>query len=140
MKLMLYYRALLLEYLFILNWHPLKILKFPSRSSFKKSFKDLSQYQEFFQAFYKYKYFCYKLVQSFRVTCLFIGQYNTKGYDKITAADWISFLLVGSRNYSSNNLQFGFLVLAPTIAYCSLFNIGAIILRTDTYNNSGSPS
>ena len=27
---------------------------------------------------------CYKLGQGFRVTCLFTGQYNTKGYDKIT--------------------------------------------------------
>ena len=27
---------------------------------------------------------CYKLVQGFRVTCLFAGQYNTKGYDTIT--------------------------------------------------------
>ena len=26
----------------------------------------------------------YKLVQGFRVTCLFIGQYNTKGYGTIT--------------------------------------------------------
>ena len=24
---------------------------------------------------------CYKLVQGLRVTCLFTGQYNTKGYD-----------------------------------------------------------
>ena len=28
----------------------------------------------------------------------------------------------------------GFLVFAPTIAYCLLFNIGAIILRPDKYN------
>ena len=28
---------------------------------------------------------CYKLyIQGFRVTCLFPGQYNTKGYDTIT--------------------------------------------------------
>ena len=27
---------------------------------------------------------CYKLVHGFRVTCLFTGQYNTKGYDTIT--------------------------------------------------------
>ena len=27
---------------------------------------------------------CYKSVQIFRVTCLFIGQYNTKGYGTIT--------------------------------------------------------
>ena len=27
---------------------------------------------------------CYKLVQGFRVTCLFTGRYNTKGYDTIT--------------------------------------------------------
>ena len=27
---------------------------------------------------------CYKSVQSFRVTCLFTGQYNTKGYGTIT--------------------------------------------------------
>ena len=26
---------------------------------------------------------CYKLVQSFRVTYLFTGQYNIKGYDPI---------------------------------------------------------
>ena len=26
-------------------------------------------------------YHCYKLVQGFRVPCLFTGQYNTKGYD-----------------------------------------------------------
>ena len=26
---------------------------------------------------------CNKLVQGFRVTCLFTGQYNTKGYDTI---------------------------------------------------------
>ena len=51
------------------------------------------------------------------------------------AAGWIRFLLVGSRYHSSHNLQFGFLVLAPTIAYCSLFNIEAIILRPDIYNN-----
>ena len=29
-------------------------------------------------------YLCYKLVQGFRVTCLFTGKYNTKGYDMIT--------------------------------------------------------
>ena len=28
---------------------------------------------------------CFKLVQGFMVTCLFTGQYNTKGYDTITA-------------------------------------------------------
>ena len=28
--------------------------------------------------------YCYKLVQGFRVTCLFTDQYNTKGYDMIT--------------------------------------------------------
>ena len=28
--------------------------------------------------------YCYKLVQGFRVTCLFTGQYNTKGYVAIT--------------------------------------------------------
>ena len=28
--------------------------------------------------------YCYKLVQGFRVTFLFIGQYNTKGYDTVT--------------------------------------------------------
>ena len=38
--------------------------------------------------------YCYKLVQGFRVTCLFTGQYNTKGYDMITdviqlLAGWI---------------------------------------------------
>ena len=27
---------------------------------------------------------CYKLVQGFRVTCLFTGLYNIKGYDTIT--------------------------------------------------------
>ena len=27
---------------------------------------------------------CYKLVQDFRVTCFFTGQYNTKGYDMTT--------------------------------------------------------
>ena len=27
---------------------------------------------------------CYKLVQGFRVTCLFNGQYNTKGYAMVT--------------------------------------------------------
>ena len=27
---------------------------------------------------------CYKLEQGFRVTCLFTGQYNTKGYDMVT--------------------------------------------------------
>ena len=27
---------------------------------------------------------CYKLVQGFRITCLFTGQYHTKGYDTIT--------------------------------------------------------
>ena len=32
----------------------------------------------------KGQYFCYKLVQGFRVTCLFIGQYITKGYGTIT--------------------------------------------------------
>ena len=32
-------------------------------------------------------------------------------------------------------LSFGFLVLAPTIAYFYLFNIGTIILRPDKYNN-----
>ena len=31
--------------------------------------------------------FCYKSVHSFRVTCLFSGQYNTKGYG--TVADVI---------------------------------------------------
>ena len=30
--------------------------------------------------------------------------------------------------------MFGFLILAPTIAYCSLLNIDAIILRPDIYN------
>ena len=30
--------------------------------------------------------------------------------------------------------MFGFLVLAPTIAYCSFLNIGAITLRPDKYN------
>ena len=30
--------------------------------------------------------------------------------------------------------KFSFLVLAPTIAYCSLFNIGTVILRPDKYN------
>ena len=30
---------------------------------------------------------------------------------------------------------YGFLVLVPTKAYCSLFNIGPIILRPDIYNN-----
>ena len=29
-------------------------------------------------------YICYKLVQGFRVTCLFTCQYNTKGYDMVT--------------------------------------------------------
>ena len=35
------------------------------------------------------------------------------------------------------NLYFGFLVLAPTVAYCLLFKIGTIILRPDkcTTNN-----
>ena len=28
-------------------------------------------------------YYCYKLVQGFRLTCLFSGQYNTKGYNTI---------------------------------------------------------
>ena len=28
--------------------------------------------------------YCYESVQSFRVTCLFTGQYNTKGYSTIT--------------------------------------------------------
>ena len=27
------------------------------------------------------KYYCFKLVKGFRVTCLFPGQYNTKGCD-----------------------------------------------------------
>ena len=45
------------------------------------------------------------------------------------AAGWISFLFVGSRCYFSHNLQFGFLVLVATIAYCSLFNIAAVILK-----------
>ena len=46
---------------------------------------------------------CYKSVQSFRVTCLFTGQYNTKGYGIITdVKQWISFLF-GSKNYSSHN-------------------------------------
>ena len=35
-----------------------------------------------------------------------------------------------------HNLLFGSLVLAPTITYYSLFNIGAIILRPDIYNNT----
>ena len=30
------------------------------------------------------EYYCYKSVQSFRVTCLFTGQYNTKDNDTIT--------------------------------------------------------
>ena len=62
---------------------------------------------------------------------------NTVPHPKISnniAVDWISFLLVRSRNYSSHNLQFGFLVLAATIAYFSLFKIAAIILRPDEYN------
>ena len=29
---------------------------------------------------------CYKSVQSFRIHCLFIGQFNTEGYDTITDA------------------------------------------------------
>ena len=28
--------------------------------------------------------YCYKLVQGFNVTCLFTGQYNTKGYEMVT--------------------------------------------------------
>ena len=32
--------------------------------------------------------------------------------------------------------SFGFLELAPTIAYCLLFNIGSIILRPDKSNNA----
>ena len=43
-------------------------------------------------------------------------------------------LQVGSRYCYSHILYFGFLVLVPTIAFCSLFNIGAIILRPDKYN------
>ena len=31
-----------------------------------------------------FKTYNYILVQGFRVSCLFTGQYNTKGYDKIT--------------------------------------------------------
>ena len=50
--------------------------------------------------------------------------------------DWISFLLVGSENYSSHNYLAGFLVLATTKAYFSLFNIAAIILRPDKYNDT----
>ena len=50
--------------------------------------------------------------------------------------DWLSFLLVGSENYSSHNSLFGFLVLAATIANCSLFNIATIILRPDKYDSS----
>ena len=34
-----------------------------------------------------------KIVQNFRVTCLFTGQYNAKGYDTITD---VMLLLVGS--------------------------------------------
>ena len=52
----------------------------------------------------------------------------------IIAAGWISFLLVGSGNYSSHNLKFGFLVLGLTIAYSLLFNIATIILRPNKYN------
>ena len=36
---------------------------------------------ELIRAFLEY---CYKLVQGFRVTCLFTGPYNTKGYYTIT--------------------------------------------------------
>ena len=59
---------------------------------------------------------CYKIVQGFRVTCLFTRQYNTKGYDMIR--DVIQ-LLVGS-------------------ASCWLDGgiTSAIILRPDKYNTS----
>ena len=41
---------------------------------------------------------CYKLVQGFRVTCLFTCQYNTKGYDMIIDVKyscWLDQLLLG---------------------------------------------
>ena len=49
-----------------------------------------------------------KSVQGFRVTCLFTGQSMLKVMTQLQmlfrAASWISFLLVGSRYYSSHNL------------------------------------
>ena len=81
---------------------------------------------------------CYKLVQGFRVTCLFTGQCNTKNYDMVTDIIQLlvgsAFLLVGSRNYSSHNLQYGFLVLAATKGYCFCSILSFIILRPDKYN------
>ena len=41
---------------------------------------------------------CYEIVQGFRVTCLFTGQNNTKGYDTITDviySCWLDQLLIG---------------------------------------------
>ena len=81
---------------------------------------------------------CYKLVQGFRVTCLFTGQYNNKGYDMIT--DVIK-LLVGSascwldQGITPSTIFNWLLGFGAKIAYCSLFNICAIILRPDIYNN-----
>ena len=51
-------------------------------------------------------YMCYKLVQGFRVTCLFTGQYNTRGYDKITDVIW---LLVGLKALFGDFLGLNFL-------------------------------
>ena len=44
----------------------------------------------------RYLYNCSKLVQGFRVTCLFNGQYNTKGYGTITDVIFNAYLNANS--------------------------------------------
>ena len=68
---------------------------------------------------------CYKLIQRFRVTGLFTGQYNTEGYGTIIGNP-------GEKvSTSFNSWLLGFW---RQTNQCLCFNIVAIILRPDKHN------
>ena len=86
-----------------------------------------SSFQKVLKVIIEVYFYCYKLIQRFRVTSLFTGQYTTGYYGTITVIYWsvnnwllwhsyrcyivsqrISILLLGSDEVSSHNLQLGF--------------------------------
>ena len=77
-------------------------------------------------------YNCYKLVQGFRVPCLFTGQYNTKGYDMMFYSCWLDQLLDrGITPPTIFSLASWFWQQPQPIDLCS-------ILRPDKYNTLSS--
>ena len=74
-------------------------------------------------------------MQGLRVTFLFTDQYNTKNYGTITDVmaqlQMLHSCWLDQDDCSSHIILVWLLVLAPTMAYCSLFYISA---RPDKYN------